>query len=90
MIQAPIATYGSKRNPSLTLSEKDKSIAASAPATQNTLWKLEAKMEAAIHHQIPVRSHCRGEAPDATAKEMDKGILIIATDNHAFQFALIL
>jgi hypothetical protein len=45
-------------------------------------------MDANIHHQIQVSNHCRGVAPEATAREIDKGMFIIATLNQAFQFSL--
>jgi hypothetical protein len=80
------ATYGNKRNQSLTLKEKESKIAAKAHATQKTLCELDAKIDAKIHHHIQVKSPCNGEAPDATAREIDNGILIMATDNQAFQF----
>ncbi len=63
----------------------ERRIPERAPATQNILYLLDANIAANIHHQIHVKSPCKGEAPEATASEIDKGIFIIATESQAFQ-----
>lgn len=68
---------------------KVKRIHDSAHATQKILYELDANNAAKIPHQIQVRSHWSGEAPDATARDMDRGMFIIATVSPGFQFFLI-
>lgn len=81
-----IATYGRSRNPSFKLKEKDRRIHANAQAGQKTLYLLDANIAANIHHQIHVSNPCKGVAQDATASDMDNGMLIIETESPAFQF----
>lgn len=81
-----IANRGKRYTPcSQWASTKAKSIDESAPATQNTLYWLEANTAAKIPAQIPVRSHWSGVAPLATARDMESGIFIIATVSQLFQ-----
>jgi len=67
---------------------KVKSMEDNAPATQNTLKLLEAKNAAIIPDQTAVIIPWSGVAPLATAREMESGILIIATVSPAFQLDL--
>lgn len=63
-----------------------RSIDESAPATPNTLYALEANILAKTHAHIPVRSHWSGVAPLATAREIERGILIAVTASALLRF----
>ena len=62
---------------------QQKVIELKAQATQKILCWLEAKKAAIIQAQIQVIIHCNGVAQEATAKDIDKGIFIIATVSQA-------
>lgn len=57
-----------------------------APAGQKTLKLLEANIDAISEDQIAVISHWIGVAPLAIAREMESGIVTIATTNPDFRF----
>lgn len=82
--QLVIAIMGSNATQLLGwVNTKASIIELKAQATQKTLYLLEAKIDAIIVHQTHVIIHCVGVAQDATAKEIDKGMFIIATVSHA-------
>jgi hypothetical protein len=64
-----------------------KSIHDNAQAIPKTLCLLDAVREAIPHHQIPVSNHVSGSSQLANANEILRGMLIIATESHAFRFS---
>lgn len=87
IIQVSIANNGS--NPVQFCNEKTSNIEVKAQAIPNTLCLLDAKKDANIPHHILVKSPCNGDAPLATAIDIDKGMVIRATVSPLFQFCLI-
>lgn len=63
-------------------------IPVKAPAGPKMLCLLEANIEAINDDQIAVMSHCTGVAPLAIAKEIESGIVTIATTSPDFRFDL--
>lgn len=64
----------------------NKIIPDNAHAIQNTLCLLDAVTAANQHHRIPVSNPTNGSSPLASAREILKGILIVATLRPAFRF----
>ncbi len=58
-----------------------------AHAIQKTLCLLEVVNAASPHPQIPVSNHVRGSNQLASARDMLRGILIVATERPAFRFS---
>lgn len=59
----------------------------SAHAIQNTLYLLEVVSAANPHHRIPVNSQVSGSSQLASARDILRGILIVATERPAFRFS---
>jgi len=64
----------------------DNSIPVSAPAGPKILNPLDANIAAINDDQIAVISPCTGLAPLAIAREIDNGIVTIATTSPDFRF----
>jgi hypothetical protein len=65
---------------------KSRMIPDNAPAIQNTLCLLEAVIAANQHHHIQVSNPVSGSSQLARAREILKGMLIVATLSPAFRF----
>ena len=59
-----------------------------AHAIPNTLCLLDVVSDASQHHRIPVSNHVNGSKPLASANEILSGILMVATESHAFTFSI--
>lgn len=58
-----------------------------AHAIPNTLCLLDVVRAANQHPQIPVSNQVNGSKPLASANEILKGMLMVATESHAFTFS---
>lgn len=64
----------------------DNKIHVNAPAGPKTLYPLDANIAAINDDQIAVMSPCTGVAPLAIAREIESGMVTIATTNPDFRF----